>query len=357
MTRRFFVPILAGATLRDRVVACFGAVLGIGLTGWISSLLVSTPDGMPLLVAPMGASAVLLFAVPSSPLAQPWPIVGGNTISAFIGVAAAHYVRDPVLATGLAVALAIAAMSLARCLHPPGGAAALTAALASPAVASAGFMFPLVPVALNSVLLVALGMFIHKLTQRNYPHLATPPVNAHATADPPAALRGGIDPQDVDAALAVLGETFDIDRADVERLVREVELQALVRSTRTITCTDIMSKDVISVGPDDSASQALRLLLDHNIRTLPVVDADGKLLGTVGLRELVGAEGKIMSSVSPARTASPDAPAMSLLPLLTDGRSHAVVIVDEARSVIGLITQTDLLAAAARLPAAKGSPA
>lgn len=351
MTFRLFAPILAGATLRDRILACCGAMLGIGLTGWISSLAGGGADGLPLIVAPIGASAVLLFAVPSSPLAQPWPIIGGNTISALVGVIVVQHVRDPVLATGLAVALAIAVMSLARCLHPPGGAAALTAALTTPAVTDAGFMFPLVPVALNSILLVAIGLFIHRLTQRSYPHAAATPPNPHATADPPASRRTGIQAEDIDAALIALGETFDIDRRDVERLVREVELHALIRSTHDIVCRDIMSKDVVKVGRQAPAAEARRLLLDHNIRTLPVVDDDGKLLGTVGLRELMDQQSSAGDAASPARTAAAETPAMALLPLLTDARTHAVVIIDEASEVIGLITQTDLLAAAARISA------
>ncbi len=43
---------------------------------------------------PDGASAVLLFGVPSSPLAQPWSIVGGNVLSALIGVTVGMLVPD-----------------------------------------------------------------------------------------------------------------------------------------------------------------------------------------------------------------------------------------------------------------------
>ncbi|RWB15439.1 MAG: CBS domain-containing protein, partial [Mesorhizobium sp.] len=60
--------------------------------------------------------------------------------------------------------------------------------------------------------------------------------------------------------------------------------------------------------------------------------------------------------ISKAGTASPETPAMSLLPVLTDGRSHAVVIVDAEQRILGLITQTDLLAAAARLQTAYEPP-
>src|SRR5690349_14350985 len=103
MAFRLFVPILAGATLRDRLVACLGALLGITITGAVCGFTLGDGYDVPLIVAPMGASAVLLFAVPASPLAQPWPIIGGNTISAAVGLLMAHLVGDPILASGLAV--------------------------------------------------------------------------------------------------------------------------------------------------------------------------------------------------------------------------------------------------------------
>jgi CBS domain-containing membrane protein len=116
---RLFAPILAGATLRDRMMACLGAILGISLTGIISGYIFESDFHLPLIIAPLGASAVLLFAVPASPLAQPWSIIGGNTLSAFIGVTVAYFVHDPMLATGLSVSLAIMAMSFACCFILP----------------------------------------------------------------------------------------------------------------------------------------------------------------------------------------------------------------------------------------------
>lgn len=357
MTFRLFVPILAGATLRDRAIACLGALIGIASTGAICGVLLGEGHDVPLIVAPMGASAVLLFAVPASPLAQPWPIIGGNTISACIGLLALYFVGDPLLATALAVSCAIAAMSLTRCLHPPGGAAALTAALGGPAVLSAGWMFPLIPIAINSVVIVLLGLCFHKLARRNYPHVAPPPASAHGTNDPPPQARVGFQSSDIDAALVTLDEAFDIDRADLERLLRQVEFQALLRSNKALLCQDIMSRDMIVVGPQTSAADARRLLLDHNVRTIPVVDAGRKLLGTVGLRELADADAEVSTLLSPAARAHPQSQALGLLPILADGRTHAVTIVEDD-SVVGIITQTDLLAATAGLqtPAPK-SPA
>ncbi len=346
--RRFklFRPILPGANPRERAWACVGALVGVALAGLLTGLLFGA-DRAPLIVAPMGASAVLLFAVPASPLAQPWAIIGGNTISAAAGVLVACFTHDPALAIGLGVALAIAAMSVTRSLHPPGGAAALTAVLGGPVVAHWGFLFPLVPVALNSCLLVGSGMVFHKLSRRQYPHVAVP-ANVHHTADAPPSARGGFLEEDIDRALESLHESLDIDRGDLSQLLRRVELSASIRAHRAMLCADIMSRDVVTVGENAAADHARHLLLYHRIRTLPVTGADGRLVGMVGLRELVDVAGSIAGAAAPVATAAPDDPALGLLPILTDGRSHAVVIVDGDGRIAGLVTQTDLLAAVGR---------
>lgn len=347
---RFFAPILAGASLRERMVACVGALVGIALTGLICRAVLGDHTSLPLIVAPLGASAVLLFAVPASPLAQPWSIIGGNTISALIGVIVAHVIHDQVLAIGFGVSIAIAAMSFARCLHPPGGATALTAIIGGPAVTSAGFLFPFVPVGLNSLLLVALGLLFHKVSRHTYPHrAATPAPNAHGTADISPAMRAGFTPEDINKALEALKESFDISPDDLDSLLRQVELQALLRSHGDVLCDDIMSRDVVTVGVWDDVELARTRLLKHNVRTLPVIDRQGHLVGTIGLRDLLGKTGDMSMRMSPASTASVQTPAIALLPTLTDGRSHAVIIIDHDRTIAGLITQTDLLAAIAKL--------
>ncbi|WP_424631322.1 HPP family protein [Bradyrhizobium sp. SYSU BS000235] len=348
---KFFVPILAGATLRDRILACMGALVGIGLTGVLCAIGYGRGFDVPLLVAPMGASAVLLFAVPASPLAQPWSIIGGNTISALVGIAVSRLIHDPVVATGVAVGLAIAAMSLARCLHPPGGAAALTAVLGGPAVASAGFMFAFVPVAVNCIVLVALGWLFHRLSRHTYPHRHVPVVvNPHGTSDIPAQMRLGFREEDVDGALEDLGETFDIDREDLNRLLHRVELRSLECSHGPFRVSDIMSRDVICIDENADVPAARKLLLDHEVRSLPVLDEADRLIGSLGLRELSQPGIRIRDLMSKARTATPDTPASQLIEPLTDGRTHAVTVVDDGRRVIGIVTQTDLLASVLRSP-------
>lgn len=346
---RLFNPILAGATLRDRLLGCLGACIGICVTGLICALVMGNSDHLPLIVAPIGASAVLLFAVPASPLAQPWPIIGGNTISALVGVTIAYFVKDQMVAVGLAVSLAILIMSFTKSLHPPGGAAALTAVIGGAAVAKAGFWFPLMPVALNSIVLVGLGLAFHKMARRQYPHRPPATVaNPHKTADAPPSLRVGFRKDDIDAALGDLNETLDINRGDIDTLLRQVELRALLRTHGEVTCGDIMSRDVIRVESDATPEQARSLLLEHDIRTLPVMGKDGSLLGTVGLRELAALDAGDALPVSQAAVAKASDPAIGLLPILTDGLTHAVVIVEEDGTLEGIVSQTDLLATLAK---------
>lgn len=341
---RLFVPILAGATWRDRLVACVGALIGVGATGLICGLLLGNDPHLPLLVAPMGASALLLFAIPSSPLAQPWSIIGGNTVSALIGLLVGRYIPEPAVAAGSAVALAIAGMSLLRCLHPPGGAAALTAALGGPIVAAYGLGFAFVPVGLNALVLTLLGVLFHRFSSHSYPHRAPAATNPHGTKDLPPSQRVGFNESDIDAALGDLGEAFDIDRGDLDQLLRRVEMHALSRSRGLPRCADIMSRDVIRIDRHAEIGAARALLLEHGVRALPVVDHDKRLLGIVGLRELTRPGLRVDDVMAEARTARPDASAIELIGPLTDGRHHAVIIVDEAQHLQGLVTQSDLLA-------------
>ena len=221
--RALFAPILAGATFGDRLAACAGAGVGIGLTAIVATVVLAGGPLALLLVAPMGARAVLVFAVFASPLAQPWPVIGGNIVSAFVGVTASSLVQSQALAAGLAVGGAILAMSLLRCLHPPGGAAALTPVIGGPAVAAAGWLFPIVPVGINAVILATTGVLFHRLTRHSYPHRPAP---ASVTAPLHDATPHS---DDLDAALADLGETFDIGRDDLARLFESVRRHSASR--------------------------------------------------------------------------------------------------------------------------------
>ena len=328
--------------------ASFGALCGLALTGLVCRLWAGHAEGLPLLVAPMGASAVLLFAVPASPLAQPWSIVGGNTLSALSGIACAMLIPDPIYAGPCAVALAIAVMSLTRCLHPPGGAAALTAVIGGPAIAAAGWSFAFMPVAVNSILLVAIGWLFNNATRHDYPHhVKAISRNTHGTADPPAQDRVGYTVADIDDVLARYDELLDVSREDLDALFRQVEARAHRRLHGEIRCEQVMSRDVICAGPDEGVGQARDRLLQHRLRVMPVTEADRRVIGLVGHRELLSGAGRMVSEVmdmSPCLV-SADTGIDELLPPLSGGLFHEALVVDGDNRLVGIITQTDLLAA------------
>ena len=345
MSRPIFRPILPGATARGRIFACLGAIVGVGLSGLIGALFHGDGEALPWLVAPMGASAVLLFAVPASPMAQPWPIIGGNGLSALVGFAVGTAIGHGAIACGIAVGLAIGVMSVTRSLHPPGGAAALTGALGSPLVAAAGWWFWLAPVALNAVVLVGVGWAFHRLAGHPYPHPRAP---EGPSTDPLPSRRVGVREEDLEEAIADLGETYDIDREDLRVLLGQIEQRVLARRNPDLTCGEIMSRDVISVVREADPSVARKLLLDTGVRLLPVLDREGRPIGGVGLRELAQRGGSVDELMTPPLTVVPDRQALSLIGPLTDGHRHAAMVVDdETGRLLGLVTQADLLAALA----------
>lgn len=151
------------------------AVSGIGGFLAILSLILITGrvldlTGSAAVIASMGASAVLLFALPHGQLSQPWPVIGGHVLSALIGVACARWIASPEVAAACAVGLAIAVMHQLKCIHPPGGATALTAVLGGQAVHEMGYHFVLLPVLLNCVVMVGLAVAINLAFRwRRYP--------------------------------------------------------------------------------------------------------------------------------------------------------------------------------------------
>jgi len=153
----------------EQAVSGIGGLLGIVAILIVSGPLLHEPAGA-VVVASMGASAVLLFAVPHGPLSQPWAVLGGHQISAFIGVSCAMLIPDTMLAAGIAVGLSIAAMHLLRCIHPPGGATALAAVVGGTEVQGLGYQYMVTPVLLNvAIILLVAFLFNFPFRWRRYP--------------------------------------------------------------------------------------------------------------------------------------------------------------------------------------------
>ena len=341
---------------RELWLGSLGIGLGLWLTGWLSRQALGEMD--PWLIAPMGASAVLLFLLPASPLAQPWAILGGNLVSALIGVSCAQLLGHSVAVAALAGALAAAAMLALRCLHPPGGAVALTAVLGSPAVQLLGYGFAFWPVGINSAFMLLVALLFNNLSCHRYPHRGGAGGRARGTRDPAPSLRGSLK-EDLDLALASFGERLDIDREDLEEIVLRASLQAQNRRWGDMRCQDLMSRDVIRVGPQDSIDLAWSRLTRHHINALPVTDEQGRLLGMLSLHDFVvgqtTADPRRLPRLSQARrvedimssqvvSASPRQPIPELARAFADGGLHHMPVLDEQQRVVGMVTPSDLLA-------------
>ncbi|HEY0490911.1 MAG TPA: HPP family protein [Telluria sp.] len=364
---RGFIPQPILAPWRERLLASCGAAVGVLFAAWFSRV---TFGGVnPWFIAPMGASAVLLFAVPASPLAQPWSILGGNVVSALVGVACAMLIPEPGVAAAAAVGLAIGAMFLLRCLHPPGGAVAFTAVLGGPAVTGLGYGYALSPVAVNSLFLVLAGLVFNNLLRHHrYPHSAHPTGNRHGTADPSPADRLGFTRADLEASIKAYQELLDVSEDDLEDIFHDVELRAFRRRGGNVRCADIMSRDLVVARPEMTVAEAWQLLDEHELRALPVVNEFKVLMGIVTLRDLIAEPdaarphlraGQFVSDVMSrdVQVANTGQTIADLLPMFSDEGFHHLPVVDERQRVVGMVTQTDLIAALFRSKLDEGAAA
>ncbi|MFQ2166452.1 HPP family protein [Aeromonas hydrophila] len=356
MQFRDFFPVSTNTSIKE---SCYGALGAfVGLLG--TALLCRWGLGLEVhwLIAPMGASAVLLFAAPASPLAQPWSIVVGNGVSALMGVLSASLVADPALAAALAVMLAIAAMFLTRSLHPPGGAVALTAVIGGEGIRQLGVGYVLLPVLLNSLLLLLLALCYNRLLGRRYPNSGQAQPNRHQTADPQPSERVATQAADIDFALEKHGELLDISRQDLQALLQEAQLHALRARVGTVRVQEVMSRDLILIAAQQPAMAAWQLLSHHQVKALPVVDEAGRLTGIITLHDLMidralqqprgAAElaelrvADLMTrNVSTARRYQP---LYDLVGAFSDGGLHHMPVVD-GEQLVGILTQSDMVAA------------
>jgi len=217
--RSWFGIELHPVTLAERAVSALGGFLGILFILLASRSVLGSVEASLLIVGSMGASAVLLFAVPHGPLSQPWALIGGHSVSAVIGVACARWVPDAAWAAALAVGLAIGAMHVLRCIHPPGGATALTAVIGGPAVHALGFQFLLAPVMLNVVIILATAIVFNALfAWRRYPAALMRKKKAEAETERRHQPEGSLSHSDLEFALREINSIVDVTEEDLARI-------------------------------------------------------------------------------------------------------------------------------------------
>lgn len=368
-TLRQFGPAIGpvrGAEMLRAALGAFAAILVVEL------LITFTPAGRALglyLIAPFGASSVLLFAVPNSPLAQPWSAVIGNAVSAIAGVAAVLWIPDPVLRIAVAAGGAIFLMHLARALHPPGGAVAMTAALAPDLIHDLGFGFVLSPVILGTVLLTALAALWAAVTGRHYPFRQTEPLHEATEDEEPKRDPLGLSREDLAALLADFRQSPNIGVEDLARLIAAAEDRAANLRLGNLTCAEVMTRDPVTVDLHMPIGRIADLFAKLGYTALPVVEGDGEFRGMIfqihlirqaveaaerqkhgfrtAFRDLLTGRGGAVSARDIMRADGPrlhaETPAIALLPLLAEGVREAVPILEGGR-ITGIVTRTDLVA-------------
>ena len=354
----------------ERWKASLGALLCLAACGL---LLRSLPLDAHWLLAPVGASVVILFVQFHSPLAQPWPLLGSYLIATATGLACSHWVTQPILAAALAVALTIWLMAWLNCVHPPGGALALLLVLNGP-YSSTEKVAVSELIAINAGVLLLAALFINRMVlRRRHPHSSTQPGPSHNTQDRPPIERLGLTHTDLESAVKTLNTFVDVQEDELVEIYNLAVDHAFGRHVG-LSCADIMSRDVVTAHFDTDLAVAWKLLRQHKIKSLPVIDRFDRLIGIVtvadflrqidnqatpkDLATLVQAllrrtpghyadkpevVGQIMSSE--VFTATPQTPLSELIRQISQRALPHVPVVDEQRKVVGMVTQSDLLVA------------
>lgn len=332
-----FGPVIPRPPLREVTRAAAGGTVGLLISGWIELSMGLSPG----FLAPLGATTVLVFAVPNSPLAQPWSSVVGSFCAALVAIPVALFCPMP-WAAPLAVGLAIAVMPLLRALHPPGGAVALLTALSVSPDAPFALLAPLM---VGTVTLVLIGILWARLTGRVYP--MRPAGAADATV-----ARVGLHRAELEELLERFRQGPNLGATDLGRLLAAAEAEVALHRFDGTTCCDVMTRPLISVPPEAGFAEIARIFAENRIKSLPVVDGRGGLLGIVQQGDMVRAvanpgrppaalTARDMMGEAAARVPA-SLPVGALLDRLAVQGPQVVAVMEGAR-VVGVISRSDVI--------------
>lgn len=207
--------------------AAIGMALGTLFSVWVCAQVFGMEVALHLL-GPLGASAVLLFAVSSGALAQPWSIIGSYLCAGVVALLVARVLGRTLGSACLAAGMTVILICWLRCLHPPAGGLAMTLVLADPASIALGWQV-LAPVMLGASALLACALAYNNATRTRYPRGAV---------ESPAAVMGNtasatdpaITAADLKRALAEMEQFYDVQPSELEQLIHAAEGHARRRS-------------------------------------------------------------------------------------------------------------------------------
>ena len=363
--QRYLLADAAPLSRAERWRSTLAAFAGILLIEAILRILPGNGANWPLL-APLGASSVILFALPHSPLGQPWPSAGGLALSALIGMLCHLWVQPAWLAIALALAASVWLMASLRCIHPPGGAMAV---LFASGFSGANTAVDTVFINILAVLFAALAV------NAAIPGRRWPQCFQETPGQRPAPLiqRPGINHDDLQHALGQIDGFLDITEDDLIQVYAHALNHACERHEKRL-CGEIMTPNVIAVRSNTSLNEAWQRLRQHHLKTLPVIDRHQRVIGMISaddflphvnpdspypvtehIRRLLRGNknplsktpknvGQIMSP--PGLIAEINDPVSRIVKRLSEKQQHtAVPVVDAAGKLAGILGQSDLLAA------------
>ncbi len=194
----------------EKFISALGSFLGILTVAGISSLFLNLQE-TPWIVASMGASAVLLFVMPHGHLSQPWPVFGGHLLSASVGITCAIFIPNPLLAAACSVAGAVLVMYYLHCIHPPGGATALSMVVGGPDIQALGYQYLLTPLLPNLLLLLSMAfLFNYLFPWRRYP--------IQLKLSPSPTVSPSLASTDIHYALQKIGVFIDVSEEDLLKI-------------------------------------------------------------------------------------------------------------------------------------------
>lgn len=201
------------------LIPAAAACVAIFLVGMASHYLIDSTQIAHFLLASMGASALLLFVIPSSPLSQPWSLLGGHLVSGLVGISCALLFEDIVIASAISVSVAIIAMMYLRCLHPPGGATALIPILMADEVHQVGFQFIFTPIAINTLILLLLSLLINRLVLHRHYASHSVPESQPVQEETEAIIQSSpFTAEDLSYAFEKMDTFIDVDEDDLFRI-------------------------------------------------------------------------------------------------------------------------------------------
>ncbi len=355
-------------TFQEKCIASIACLAAIAVTGSISH--VYAGEHVSILVASMGASAVILFAVSSSPMASPWSFVGGQMFSALIGVLCAFYIDDIVLAAALAVGLSVLLMLNLGCLHPPGAATALAPVLGNfhPTALDVGFLW--MPVGINVLVMLFVALIVNRVLKRDYP--AQTATLKRVDLDARQGRLVGVSREDVEQATQHIDHYLDISADELCQIFTRLQLNTFIKNQGELSCGEIMVRDIITVEFGTEVESAWQLMHEHHLKVLPVLDKSRHIIGIVTRYDFFKnveltpyasfqdklhafikrtpdvsankpeAVGQIMTRQ--VKTLPLNAQAAEAIPLIVNEGHHHVPIVDDQGHFVGMLFQSRLLA-------------